>query len=87
MDKLAGPFFALAFIALIGMGLLTYMTRADLAKASAALAAVEKNRDDFKVKLDDVTRKSATSAVALDSCNVQLKDAQAQLEAKKTARR
>jgi multidrug resistance efflux pump len=89
MERFAGPFMGVAFIAVLGLAIYSYMLREDLAKAKAAVVAVEQNRDSFKQKLDDLGKTNAARGAALDTCNAQLKDAQAQLEAasKKPARR
>ncbi len=81
MERVAGPVMAIAFLAVVGMGIYTYMAASDLAKAKADIAAVAKNRDDFKARLEDVGRKTAAATLALDTCNTQLKEATAKIEA------
>ena len=81
MDKLAGPLFGVAFIAVVAMGLYAFTMRTELTQAKVALATVEQNRDGFKKKLDEVMTKSAGQAVALDGCNKLVRETQAKLEA------
>ena len=89
MDKIAGPVIAIAVMAFAVTGAYAFYLRNELADSKAALAAVAQNRDDFKTKLDDAGRRIGAGTLALDGCNTQLKDAQAQLEAavKKTSTR
>jgi septal ring factor EnvC (AmiA/AmiB activator) len=82
-------FLALAFFIVVAMGIYTFMVKTDLQAAQAKIAAVEKDRDGWKTRLNQYQDAGKTDKANFEQCTTQVKDLQAQLEAasKKTGKR
>jgi hypothetical protein len=83
MEKLAGRLLAVAVLVILVLGVYVFNLRNELQKAQATTALATQNRDDFRHQLAEAQKSANTSVGALNTCNAQLKDAQAQLDATK----
>jgi len=81
MEKLAGRLVVVTIFIIVILGIYIFQLRGGLAKSQANAAAAMQNRDEFRHKLDDLTKSSNANTAALNTCTAALKDAQTQLEA------
>ena len=80
MEKLAIRLVVVAALIIVGLGIYAFNLRNALAQAQTNMAAAMQNRDEFRHRLDDVTKAANANALANTTCAADLKDAQAQLD-------
>lgn len=81
MERTSAPIIGIAVIIAIAAAVYAYTMRSELMQQKAAVAAAEKKLADFNRTVEDTDRKSALAKTSLDTCNTQLTDAQAKLDA------
>ena len=86
---LAARLLALALFVVIAAGVYAFMLRSDLEAAQVQLTKLSGERDTYKTRLDQYVAQGKDDAMALQSCQAQVADLQAQVEAasKKGGRR
>jgi hypothetical protein len=78
-------FLVIAFFAIVGLGVWTFMINTDLEAARDTLANTQKDRDTWKTRLSQYQSESQTVASNLQQCQGQVQDLQSQMEALKPA--
>lgn len=86
-SSIAARFLALSVLVIIGAGLYAVVLRSDLNAAEMQLSNIAKDRDLYKLRVEQYATQGKDDARALSSCQAELAEATAQLEeaASKTA--
>ncbi|TAL00404.1 MAG: hypothetical protein EPO08_13790 [Rhodospirillaceae bacterium] len=81
MEKLATRLVVVAVLVIAALGVYVFNLRESLDQANTTIALATQNRDDFRHKLEALTKTTGAAVVALNTCTTQLKDDQAKLDA------
>jgi hypothetical protein len=81
MERSSAPIIGIAVIIAIAAAIYAYMMRGELLLQKATVAVAEKKLADLGRTVEDSNRKTQTTKASLDTCNTQLADTQAQLDA------
>ncbi len=78
---LAARLLALAVFIIFGAGIYAFMLQTDLEAAEVQLTNLTKDRDTWKLRLEQYQAQGKDDAMVLQSCQAQVADLQAQMEA------
>jgi hypothetical protein len=82
MEKMAGPFVGIAFLAALATAVYAFTLHSELMLQKAATANAEQALTTARRTAGDLGKQLATAATAQATCAAQLTDVQAQLTAK-----
>ena len=74
-------FLVIAFFAVVGIGVYTFMINTDLEAARDQLATTTKDRDTWKTRLTQYGSESQADAANLQQCQAKVTDLQSQIDA------
>ncbi len=72
---------AIAFFAILGAGFYAYSLNTDLNAAEVQLTNLKKDRDTWKLRLEQFQSQGKDDALVLQSCQAKVADLEAQVEA------
>lgn len=79
--SLAARLLALAFFVIIGAGLYAMVLKSDLNAAEVQLSNMAKDRDLYRLRVEQYASQSKDDSQALSNCQAQVTDLTAQMEA------
>jgi Tfp pilus assembly protein PilO len=77
-------FLVIAFFAVVGMGVWTFMINTDLEAARDSLASTQKDNETWKTRLSQYQSEGQSDATNLQQCQGKVQDLQSQMEALNT---